>query len=164
MGRNRQIMMLENGRSFIIRCISGFSRLVLVYRETFHWIIFWRIWSVYAYLESTEKSRKIPKYNCNSCIRKIPNEIQQYIYRLIDWLVFNVQRAISHLYSGRKHLTCEEGGNLSTRDLGFIYVSSKGQVGCEFIHPAQPTEAPSSRRSCRSHFYTLGFSRGVDPF
>ena len=37
-------------------------------------------------------------------------------------------------------LTCEEDGNLSTRDLGFIYVSSEGRVGCEFIHPAQPTE------------------------
>jgi hypothetical protein len=34
-------------------------------------------------------------------------------------------------------LTCEEGGNLSTRDLGFIYVSFAGRVGCEFIHPAQ---------------------------
>jgi hypothetical protein len=57
-------------------------------------------------------------------------------------------------------LTCEEGGNLSTRDLSFIYVSSEGQVGCEFIHPAQPTDSPSSRRSSRSHFYTLGFPRG----
>ena len=28
-------------------------------------------------------------------------------------------------------LTCEEGGNLSTRDLGFMYVSSEGQVGGE---------------------------------
>jgi hypothetical protein len=27
----------------------------------------------------------------------------------------------------------EESGNLSTRDLGFIYVSSEGRVGCEFI-------------------------------
>ena len=34
-------------------------------------------------------------------------------------------------------LTCEEDGNLSTRDLVFIYVSSEGRVGCEFIHPAQ---------------------------
>jgi hypothetical protein len=25
-------------------------------------------------------------------------------YRLIDWLVFNVQRAIFQLYSGREHL------------------------------------------------------------
>jgi hypothetical protein len=33
-------------------------------------------------------------------------------------------------------------------------------VGCEFIHPAQPTDAPSSRRSSRSHFYTPGFPRG----
>ena len=57
-------------------------------------------------------------------------------------------------------LTCEEGGNLSTRDLCFIYVSSEGRVGCEFIHPAQPTDAPSSRRSSRSHFYTTGFLRG----
>ena len=31
-------------------------------------------------------------------------------------------------------------------------VSSEGQVGCEFIHPAQPTDVPSSRRN--SHFYT----------
>ena len=46
-------------------------------------------------------------------------------------------------------LTCEEGGNLSTQDLSFIYVSSEGRVGCEFIHPAQPTDAPSSRRSSR---------------
>jgi hypothetical protein len=29
----------------------------------------------------------------------------------------------------KKH-SCEEGGNLSTRDLGFIYVSSEGQVDC----------------------------------
>ena len=57
-------------------------------------------------------------------------------------------------------LTCEEDGNLSTRDLGFIYVSSEGRVGCEFIHPAQPTDAPSSRRNSRSHFYTPGFPRG----
>jgi hypothetical protein len=40
---------------------------------------------------------------------------------------------------------------------GFIYVSSAGRVGCEFLHPAQPTDAPSSRRSSRSHFYTPGF-------
>jgi hypothetical protein len=63
-------------------------------------------------------------------------------------------------------LTCEEGGNLSTRDLSFIYVSSEGWVSCEFIviHPAQPTDAPSSRRF-RSHFYTLGFPsfRGLVP-
>jgi hypothetical protein len=54
--------------------------------------------------------------------------------------------------------TCEERGNPSTRDLGFIYVSSKGRVGCEFIHPAQPTNVPSSRRSSRSHFYTAGLT------
>jgi hypothetical protein len=41
-------------------------------------------------------------------------------------------------------LTCEEGGNLSTRDFGFLYVSSEGRDGCEFIHLAQPTDAPSS--------------------
>jgi hypothetical protein len=57
-------------------------------------------------------------------------------------------------------LTCEEGGNLSTRDLSFIYVSSEGRVGCEFLHLAQPMDAPSSRRSSRSHFYTPGFPRG----
>jgi hypothetical protein len=28
------------------------------------------------------------------------------------------------------------------------------------IHPAQPTDAPSSQRSSLSHFYTLGFPRG----
>jgi hypothetical protein len=28
------------------------------------------------------------------------------------------------------------------------------------MHPAQPTDAPSSRRSSRSHFYTPGFPRG----
>jgi hypothetical protein len=39
---------------------------------------------------------------------------------------------------------CGEGGNLSTRDLSFIYVSSAGWVGCEFLHPAKPTDAPSS--------------------
>jgi hypothetical protein len=39
-------------------------------------------------------------------------------------------------------LTCREGGNLSTWDLGFIYVSFAGRVGCEFLHPAQPTDAP----------------------
>ena len=58
------------------------------------------------------------------------------------------------------NFTCAEGGNLSTRDLGFIYVSSVGRVGCEFLHPAQPTDAASSRRSSRSHFYTPGFPRG----
>jgi hypothetical protein len=47
-------------------------------------------------------------------------------------------------------------GILSTRNLGFMYVSSEGRVGCEFIHQAQPTDAPSSRRSSRFHFYTLG--------
>ena len=55
---------------------------------------------------------------------------------------------------------CGEGGNLSTRDLSFIYVSSAGRVGCEFLHAAQPTDATSSRRSSRSHFYTPGFPRG----
>ena len=34
----------------------------------------------------------------------------------------------------------------------------RGRVGCEFIHPAQPTDAPSSRRSSRSHFYTPGLT------
>jgi hypothetical protein len=61
-------------------------------------------------------------------------------------------------------LTCGEGGNLSTRDLGFIYVSSAGRIGCEFLHPTQPTDAPSSRRSSRSHFYTPRFPRGWPPF
>ena len=42
-------------------------------------------------------------------------------------------------YSTLGSLTCEEDGNLSTRDLGIIYVSSEGRVGCEFIHPAQQT-------------------------
>jgi hypothetical protein len=37
-------------------------------------------------------------------------------------------------------LTCGEGGNLSTRDLGFIYVSSAGWVGCEF--PSLPITFP----------------------
>jgi hypothetical protein len=60
---------------------QGNSRLVLVYWETFHWIICWRIWCVYANLESTEISRKIPKYNCN--IRKILKEIRQYIYNKV---------------------------------------------------------------------------------
>jgi hypothetical protein len=57
-------------------------------------------------------------------------------------------------------LTCEEGGNLSIWYLGFIYVSSEGRIGCEFIHPAQPTDAPSSSRS---HLYSPGFP-GVEPF
>ena len=60
-------------------------------------------------------------------------------------------------------LTCREGGNLSTRDLGFIHISSAGWVGCEFLHPAQPTDAPSSRRSSRSHLYTPGFLQGWPP-
>ena len=38
---------------------------------------------------------------------------------------------------------CGEGGNLSTRDLSFIYVSSAGRVGCEFLHPLQTEEALS---------------------
>ena len=67
---------------------------------------------------------------------------------------------IMSCYSTLGSLTCEEDGNLSTRDLGIIYVSSEGRVGCEFIHPTQPTDAPSSRRSSRSHFYTPGFPRG----
>ena len=58
------------------------------------------------------------------------------------------------------HLTCKEGGNLSTWDLGFIYFSSEGRVGWEFIHPSQPTVTPSSRRSSWSHFYTPGFPWG----
>ena len=46
-------------------------------------------------------------------------------------------------------LTCEDGGNLSTRDLSFIYVSSEGRVGCEFMHPAQPnTRLNSKVREC----------------
>jgi hypothetical protein len=46
-----------------------------------------------------------------------------------------------------------------------IYVSSEGRVGCEFIHPAQPTDVPSSRRSSLSHFYTPGLTpfRGLEP-
>jgi hypothetical protein len=47
-----------------------------------------------------------------------------------------------------------------SRDLGFIDVSSAERVGCVFIHPAQPTDAPSSSRS---HFYTPGFPRGWPP-
>jgi hypothetical protein len=62
-------------------------------------------------------------------------------------------------------LTCEEGDNLSTQDLSFIYVSSAGRVVWEFLHPAQPTDAPSSQRSSRSHFYTAGLTpfRGLVP-
>ena len=69
----------------------------------------------------------------------------------------NLASATGLIMSILGSLTCEEDGNLSTRDLGFIYVSSEGRVGCEFIHPAQPTDAPSSRRSSRSHFYNPGF-------
>ncbi|CAB9544508.1 hypothetical protein BROOK1789C_1738, partial [Bathymodiolus brooksi thiotrophic gill symbiont] len=72
----------------------------------------------------------------------------------------NLASATGLIMSILGSLTCEEDGNLSTRDLGIIYVSSEGRVGCEFIHPAQPTDAPSSRRSSRSHFYTPGFPRG----
>ena len=39
-------------------------------------------------------------------------------------------------------LTCEEGGNLSTRALDFIYVSSEGRVGCEFMLPAHNRRMP----------------------
>jgi hypothetical protein len=60
-------------------------------------------------------------------------------------------------------LTCEEVGNLSTRDLGFIYVSSTGRVGCEIIHPAQPTDAPSSAEVL-GPISIARCSRGVDPF
>ena len=72
---------------------------------------------------------------------------------------------IMSCYSTLGSLTCEEDGNLSTRDLGIIYVSSEGRVGCEFIHPTQPTDAPSSRRSSRFHFYTPGLTplRGLVP-
>ena len=48
---------------------------------------------------------------------------------------FNVQRGWQSLNTGPR-----------------FNVSSEGQVGCEFIHPAQPTDVPSSRRN--SHFYT----------
>jgi hypothetical protein len=51
-------------------------------------------------------------------------------------------------------LTCEEGGNLSTQDLGFIYVSSEGRVGCEFIHPAKLTVS----------FLYPGVPAGLTPF
>ena len=40
---------------------------------------------------------------------------------------------IMSCYSTLGSLTCDEDGNLSTRDLGIIYVSSEGRVGCEFI-------------------------------
>ena len=52
---------------------------------------------------------------------------------------------------------CGEGGNLSTRDLGFIYVSSAGRVGCEFLYPLQAEEALSP-------ISIPWGSRGVDPF
>ena len=57
---------------------------------------------------------------------------------------------------------CGEGGNLSTRDLGFIYVSSAGRVGCEFLHPAQPTDAPSAEEALGPISIPRG-SCGVDP-
>ena len=60
-------------------------------------------------------------------------------------------------------LTCEEGGNLSTRDLSFIYVSSEGQVGCEFIHPAQPTDSLQVEEALGPISIPWG-SRGVNPF
>ena len=56
-------------------------------------------------------------------------------------------------------LTCEEGGNLSTRDLGFIYVSSEGRVGCEFIHSTQPTDV--TLYTC-CNFIVLSFSTYTD--
>jgi hypothetical protein len=77
-------------------------------------------------------------------------------------MILPVQQSIMLITLGS--LTCGEGGNLSTRDLGFIYVSSAGRIGCVFIHPTQPTDAPSSRRSSRSHFYTPGFPRGFQRF
>ena len=60
-------------------------------------------------------------------------------------------------------LTCEEGGNLSTRDLSFIYVSSEGQVGCEFIHPAQPT-LPFKPKKLSVPFLYPGVPAGLTPF
>ena len=65
---------------------------------------------------------------------------------------------MDHCYTG--FFNVRRGWQSLNTDLSFIYVSSEGQVGCEFIYPAQPTDSPSSRRSSRSHFYTLGFPRG----
>jgi hypothetical protein len=50
-------------------------------------------------------------------------------------------------------LTCKECGNLSTQDLCFIYVSSEGRVGCEFIHSEEALGPISIPRG----------SRGVNP-
>jgi hypothetical protein len=60
-------------------------------------------------------------------------------------------------------LTYREGGNLSTRDLSFIYVSSAGRVGCEFIHPAQ-RRMPLQAEEALGPISIPRGSRGVDPF
>jgi hypothetical protein len=60
-------------------------------------------------------------------------------------------------------LTCGEGGNLSTRDLGFIYVSSAGRVGCEFIHPHN-RRTPFQAEEALGPISIPRGSRGVDPF
>jgi hypothetical protein len=94
------------------------------------------------------------------CHQEVIMFFLKHLYKTIVscYLIFILMSL--QLYSGREHLKATglqtRKGDLSTRDLGFIYVSSAGQVGCEFLHPAQPTNAPSSRRSSRSHFYTPG--------
>ena len=87
--RKWSILPFDVSRDFII------SNEILVYRETFHWIIFWRIWSVYANLDSTEISRKIPKYNWN--VRKISKEIRQYIYMKVGVDYINKSKVIFNL-------------------------------------------------------------------
>ena len=60
---------------------------------------------------------------------------------------------------------CEEGGNLSTRDLGLIYVSSEGRVAL-----VVNLYIPHNRRTPLQAEEALGpisipqGSRGVDPF
>jgi hypothetical protein len=62
--------------------------------------------------KNTKTNKIMVMYTCNT---KLP------FYWLIDWLVFNVQRAIFQLYSGREHLRIEtprdsKQGKLMGRD------------------------------------------------
>ena len=50
--------------------------------------------------------------------------------------------------------------SLNTGPRFYLRLASAGRVGCEFLHPAHPTDAPSSRRSSRSPFLYPGIPAG----
>ena len=60
-------------------------------------------------------------------------------------------------------LTCEEGGNLSTQDLSFIYVSSEGRVVVNLYIPHN-RQTPLQAEEALGPISIPRGSRGVDPF